>query len=155
MLSIRPDVLPPPVMAELGKLQDGIAPFATAEARRMLEAELGRRVDDVFSEFGERPIAAASLAQARAVVIEQLPLWPGACVRTGVVSWRLARYAVLAGRTTQELLCRGRQASIDILRILRQLHLIWAGHCSTIFADLLFAPLPGAVQALCDTLTNS
>ena len=65
MLSIRPDVLPPPVMAELGKLQDGIAPFATAEARRVLEAELGRRVDDVFSEFAERPIAAASLAQVR------------------------------------------------------------------------------------------
>ncbi|KAK9835187.1 hypothetical protein WJX81_004575 [Elliptochloris bilobata] len=63
VLSIRPDVLPPAVMAELGKLQDGIAPFATAEARRMLEAELGRRVDEVFSEFGDRPVAAASLAQ--------------------------------------------------------------------------------------------
>lgn len=52
-------------MAELAKLQDGIAPFATAEARRVVERELGRPVDSVFSEFSERPVAAASLAQAR------------------------------------------------------------------------------------------
>ena len=78
VLSIRPDVLPPPVMAELAKLQDGIAPFPTAEARRVLEAELGRRVDDVFSEFAERPIAAASLAQ---VCISSYRT--GACPRPG------------------------------------------------------------------------
>ena len=65
VLSIRPDVLPPPVMVELAKLQDGIAPFPTAEARRVVESELGRPVDEVFSEFGERPVAAASLAQVR------------------------------------------------------------------------------------------
>lgn len=63
VLSIRPDVLPPPVMAELARLQDGIAPFRTSEARRVLEAELGQPVDAVFSEFAERPVAAASLAQ--------------------------------------------------------------------------------------------
>ena len=44
-------------------LLTGIAPFGTAEARRVLEAELGRPLDAVFSEFGERPVAAASLAQ--------------------------------------------------------------------------------------------
>ncbi|WIA28267.1 hypothetical protein OEZ86_010821 [Tetradesmus obliquus] len=63
IMSIRPDVLPPPVLAELSKLQDRIEPFNTPEARRMIEAELGQPIDVVFSEFSELPIAAASLAQ--------------------------------------------------------------------------------------------
>lgn len=37
IMSIRPDVLPPPVMRELAKLQDKIEPFSTAEARAMVE----------------------------------------------------------------------------------------------------------------------
>jgi predicted unusual protein kinase regulating ubiquinone biosynthesis (AarF/ABC1/UbiB family) len=63
----RPDVLPPPVMAELAKLQDNIAPFDTAEARRMVEAELKRPISEVFSEFSDQPVAAASLAQVLAL----------------------------------------------------------------------------------------
>lgn len=63
ILSIRPDVLPPAVMSELGSLQDRIRPFDTKEARRMVEEELGRPPEDVFSEFSEEPVAAASLAQ--------------------------------------------------------------------------------------------
>ena len=95
MLSIRPDVLPPPVMVELGKLQDGIAPFATAEARRVLEAELGRRVDDVFSEFAERPIAAASLAQVCFAKCASLAGCDVNIRSSRLHTWRFATYAVL------------------------------------------------------------
>ena len=63
IMSIRPDVLPPPVMRELAKLQDRIEPFSTQEARAMVEADLGETIDTIFSEFSEKPIAAASLAQ--------------------------------------------------------------------------------------------
>ena len=62
-MSIRPDVLPPPVMKELAKLQDRIEPFSTDEARAMIEADLGSPIDTIFSEFSIKPIAAASLAQ--------------------------------------------------------------------------------------------
>jgi ubiquinone biosynthesis protein len=51
------------VLAELSKLQDRIEPFNTLEARRMIEQELGQPIDVVFSEFSDKPIAAASLAQ--------------------------------------------------------------------------------------------
>ena len=67
VLSIRPDVLPPPVMRELAKLQDDIAPFPTAEARAVIEAELGQPISVLFSEFSEEPIAAASLAQVEVI----------------------------------------------------------------------------------------
>ena len=59
----RPDVLPPPVMAELAALQDNMPTFPTVEARALIEKELGRTVEEVFSEFGREPVAAASLAQ--------------------------------------------------------------------------------------------
>jgi predicted unusual protein kinase regulating ubiquinone biosynthesis (AarF/ABC1/UbiB family) len=63
VLSIRPDVLPPAVLKELARLQDGVKPFSTQEARQVLERELGRPLDAVFSSFGPEPVAAASLAQ--------------------------------------------------------------------------------------------
>jgi len=56
-------VLPPAVLKELSKLQDNIAPFPTADARALIEAELGQPISVLFSEFSEEPIAAASLAQ--------------------------------------------------------------------------------------------
>jgi len=63
VLSIRPDVLSPVVMEELSALQDDIATFSTEEARAIIEKELGKSVDEVFSEFSAEPVAAASLAQ--------------------------------------------------------------------------------------------
>ncbi|GIM02717.1 hypothetical protein Vretimale_7548 [Volvox reticuliferus] len=63
ILSIRPDVLPPDVLRELAKLQDRIEPFPTDQARAVVEKELGAPLDQIFSEFSEKPIAAASLAQ--------------------------------------------------------------------------------------------
>ncbi|GLI63329.1 hypothetical protein VaNZ11_006246 [Volvox africanus] len=63
ILSIRPDVLPPDVLRELSKLQDRIEPFPTDQARAVVEKELGAPLEQIFSDFSEKPIAAASLAQ--------------------------------------------------------------------------------------------
>lgn len=38
-------------------------PFDSDVARSILEASLGKKVDEVFEEIGEAPIAAASLGQ--------------------------------------------------------------------------------------------
>jgi ubiquinone biosynthesis protein len=69
LLSTRPDVVPPDVVAELRKLQDDVRPFSFAEARAVIEAELGLEVERLFLEFEETPIAAASIGQVHRAVL--------------------------------------------------------------------------------------
>jgi len=63
ILATRPDLVPMSLVQELRKLQDAVPPFPTAEARRQIEGELGRPLEQVFARFDERPLAAASIAQ--------------------------------------------------------------------------------------------
>jgi ubiquinone biosynthesis protein len=64
VLSTRADLLPAGVVAELSRLQDQVAPAPPDAVRELLEAELGRPVDEVFASLDPEPIAAASIAQA-------------------------------------------------------------------------------------------
>ncbi len=70
ILSTRPDVVGEELAMQLRVLQDKLPPFSTDEAKRTVEIELERPVDEIFSSFSE-PVAAASLAQVhRATVAE-------------------------------------------------------------------------------------
>jgi len=63
ILATRPDVVPMSLVVELRKLQDAVPPFGSAEARRSVETALGRPMTEVFAEFDDAPVAAASIAQ--------------------------------------------------------------------------------------------
>jgi len=63
ILSSRPDLLPPEYIKELSKLQDSVAPFHFSDAKILVEAQFGRRLNDLFMSIEEAPVAAASLAQ--------------------------------------------------------------------------------------------
>ncbi len=63
LLSTRHDMLPAAYTAELERLQDDVEPVDVDEIRAVIEEELGLRVRDVFEEFDDEPMAAASLAQ--------------------------------------------------------------------------------------------
>ncbi|PTY06107.1 ABC transporter [Opitutaceae bacterium EW11] len=63
LLSMRPDALPHEFVLELRKLQDQVKPLPFEQMRPVLERSLPLPLAEVFSEFDETPVAAASLAQ--------------------------------------------------------------------------------------------
>ena len=63
LLSTRADLLPPPYLVALGRLQDKVEPYSFAEVEQIVEAELGFRISKGFDGFDPEPIAAASLGQ--------------------------------------------------------------------------------------------
>jgi len=63
LLSTRPDVLPPDIIAELRGLQDDVRPFPLADVEKVVEEELGLSIGQLFTEFEEQPVAAASIGQ--------------------------------------------------------------------------------------------
>lgn len=62
-LSTRPDLIEKHFLEELVKLQDRLPAFDNAIAFQIIEQDLGRSVEEVYSEISPDPIAAASLAQ--------------------------------------------------------------------------------------------
>jgi predicted unusual protein kinase regulating ubiquinone biosynthesis (AarF/ABC1/UbiB family) len=63
LLSTRPDVVPPDIVAELRGLQDDASPIPFEQVRDVVEAELDRPLERSFARFEHEPIAAASIGQ--------------------------------------------------------------------------------------------
>ncbi len=62
-LSTRPDLVGEAVAADLSGLQDRLPPFPAAVARRTVAEELGRPPEELYADFEDTPVAAASIAQ--------------------------------------------------------------------------------------------
>ena len=69
LLSTRPDVVPPDIIAELRGLQDDVRPFPFADVERVIREELGQPIERLFLEFDEEPMAAASIGQVHRAVL--------------------------------------------------------------------------------------
>ena len=63
LLSTRPDVVPPDIVTELQKLQDAVTPFPYEDVERVIREELDLSVEQLFTEFDPKPVAAASIGQ--------------------------------------------------------------------------------------------
>jgi ubiquinone biosynthesis protein len=63
LLSTRPDVVPPDIIAELRALQDDVRPVPFPQIQEVVESELEQTVERLFVEFEVEPMAAASIGQ--------------------------------------------------------------------------------------------
>jgi ubiquinone biosynthesis protein len=63
LLSTRPDIVPPDIIAELRGLQDDVRPFPFEDVERTIQEELGQPIERLFTEFDPKPLAAASIGQ--------------------------------------------------------------------------------------------
>ena len=70
LLSTRTDILDIGTAKELQSLTDSCKPFSVKELKKIVETELGNSINDLFNDFNEVPMAAASLAQVHSAKLK-------------------------------------------------------------------------------------
>ena len=70
ILSTRRDLLPEDYADELAKLQDNVPPFPGEQARQIIEDAFSKKIDEIFLEFDEIPLASASIAQVHSATLK-------------------------------------------------------------------------------------
>jgi len=68
--STRSDIIPEPIILELRRLQDNVAPFAFEQVRAIVESDLGGPILDVFASFEPVPFASASIGQVHDATLQ-------------------------------------------------------------------------------------
>jgi ubiquinone biosynthesis protein len=63
LLSMREDLIPLKYAQEFTKLQNDVPPFPFEDVKAVLKTELGGDIPELFSDFDEKPVAAASIGQ--------------------------------------------------------------------------------------------
>ena len=54
---------------ELEKLQDQVSGFSFQQVQEIVEMELGKKLEDIFEGFNEKPLASASIGQVHQAVL--------------------------------------------------------------------------------------
>jgi len=70
ILSTRTDILPSDFTLELTKLQNSLPPLPFETIEKVVSAELGRPVSELFRSFDRVPIGVASIGQAHAAILQ-------------------------------------------------------------------------------------
>ena len=70
IMSMRSDLLPIEYCKELEKLRTSVRPMPFAQVRRLVESELGRPLEEIFSSFSPEALGSASIAQVHRAVLK-------------------------------------------------------------------------------------
>ena len=71
VLSSRPDLITIEYAEEFKKLQDKVPPFPSDNGKLIFKDDFNLKVEEVFSEFEDKPFAAASIAQVHNAVLKE------------------------------------------------------------------------------------
>ncbi len=71
MMSLRSDIIPATMAEEFKKLTDNVKPIGFDLMKPIIESELCAKIEDVFSEFDENPIASASISQVYGATLKE------------------------------------------------------------------------------------
>ncbi|MBE6393379.1 MAG: AarF/ABC1/UbiB kinase family protein [Lentisphaerae bacterium] len=69
ILSTRPDMIGNVYAEELKNLTEHVTPVDFSEIKKIIEAETGRKIEEIFSSFDETPLASASIGQVHKAVL--------------------------------------------------------------------------------------
>jgi ubiquinone biosynthesis protein len=70
MLALQPDILPLEYCNALFNLLDRVPPFPYRDVERIVREELGRTPSEIFDQFDESPLAAASIGQVHVAYLQ-------------------------------------------------------------------------------------
>jgi len=70
IMSSRVDMLPQSYCEELQKLRQNVKELDPEIAKAVIEQETGRKIDEIFSEFRDKPLGSASIGQAHYGVLK-------------------------------------------------------------------------------------
>ncbi len=75
IMSSRVDLLPESYCKELEKLRQNVQELDPALARAVIEQETGKKIDEIYKEFRDKPLGSASIGQAHyAVLLDGTPV---------------------------------------------------------------------------------
>ena len=70
IMSSRVDLLPEAYCKELEKLRQNVKPLDPEIARAVIEEETGKKIEDIYSEFRDKPLGSASIGQVHYAVLK-------------------------------------------------------------------------------------
>ncbi len=70
IMSSRVDLLPESYCKELEKLRQNVQELDPALAKAVIEQETGKKIDEIYSEFRDKPLGSASIGQAHYAVLK-------------------------------------------------------------------------------------
>ncbi len=109
ILSTRPDMVPVDFIEELSKLQDSVPSFPFIEVSRIIEAEFGQPISQLFDFIDEHPLASASIGQVHRAKLKNGDLVAVKVQRPGIKSIIevdieiMLHLAILAERNIEEI----------------------------------------------------